>query len=102
MFMPLYSALKLPLKAVALMEAKVTVPEPRVAVYGVFVDRVPHSPLPSFVPPPVIPQSVTVGCSDALETRFIVYGVMARDRKRTPTQSPPVSGPHIGPAASPA
>src|ERR1039457_1564813 len=102
MSMPLYVALKVPLNAVALSEAKLTVPEPRVAVNGVFVVRAPHSPLPSFVPPPVIPQSVTVGCSDPLATRFMVYGVMASDGKRTPTQSLPVNGPHSGPPASPA
>src|ERR1035441_4250752 len=102
MSMPLYVALKVPLKAVALSEAKDTVPEPRVAVNGVFVVRVPHSPLPSFVPPPVMPQSLTVGCSEPLATRFMVYGVMASVGNRTPTQSPPVSDPHIGPAATPA
>jgi hypothetical protein len=100
--MPLYVALNVPLNAVALREAKLTVPDPRVAVNGVFVVRVPHSPLPSLVPPPVMPQLLTVGCSEPLATRFMVYGVMASVGNRTPTQSPPVSGPHIGPAASPA
>src|SRR5262249_10895331 len=65
MSMPLYCASKVPPLAVALIEAKLTEPSPNAAENGP-VEGLPPRPLSC------TPQSVTVGCSDEVETVSMV------------------------------